>query len=135
MNDNGKLNRLKQVFRYLIDNSDLPNQNKLAEALDYNNSYLSQLVTEKVELTSNFFYRVHQKMPEYTISSEWVMTGKGSMLDGIKYNKFNAEEVDVIDSENSSNQIDKLIEQNGKLIDELQAQGRRLDVVLNLLKK
>ena len=78
--------RIMQMYNYLKEAFGVKSQNELAVKLGYNKSYLSQVRSGISPIGEPFFARLRSVNPDFAkISSRWVLTGEGEMLDGVSY--------------------------------------------------
>lgn len=84
--------RFIEAKNYLQKRYFLITDAQIADKLEANRSYISELSNEKRNLTPRFIDKIVDAFPE--ISKDWLLTGEGTMLAGESEVKANAKELD-----------------------------------------
>ena len=135
-----ELSRVKKITKWLVFNDFAENDTDLAKKLGYTKSFLSQILNGKTPISEKFIKSLCDADPN--INKVWILTGEGNMLINEKNKEQSAQNVvlkagsrnkdntilvgnqtkndfsyllDII--KEKDNQIAKLHEQMGKLVD------------------
>jgi len=110
--------RLKRAINYIVYIEELNNQKDVADILGRDKTNLSKAIGGDLSYVKTYCKALCEK---YNIFNEdWFITGNGDMLKSNQGKEKDSDNVNVLSDDQDSkfsNRIEKLLDQNGKLID------------------
>jgi hypothetical protein len=94
------IERVKKVIKWIIYSDFAENDKELAELLGYTKSSFSQILNERVPLSSKFIDKICSI--DKNINKVWILSGEGEML--------NKNEIDNELGQNFENNVELLLE-------------------------
>lgn len=117
-----KVDRLKFVVKYAINEHIATNQKELGQKLGYNNeSAFSQVINGKVKIPKDFIEKLKNLMPD--LNEDWIETGNGEMIGEPVVQDSAPDMLAIIDR--LTKQIEILVAQNKALTEELMKKNKK----------